>query len=182
MRKVFVIFLCLLGITVFGQEIDEILTKRNLRTDSLKIELKKKYIESDDVKYLEDARETLKNVVENIINLEDFNNKSMQKALMKPLDRYYDAFNVKKGNEIINTLRFGFEKKEDFIAHYKVSEALLLSKLIAKQYSTLVDDAKKEYNIISSYIKRNLKRLGISMEQYEKLSENDRKILEKQFE
>lgn len=182
MKKIYTIFLCLLSITVFGQNTDELLTKRSLKTDSLKVELQQRNIENEQIKYLENARKTLKNVVAEILNLENFNNKPIQKTLMKPLSEYYDAFNVKREGKIINTLRFGFEKKEDFITHYKISEALLLSDLIDKQYSALLDDSKKDYDAINNYIIKNLKRLGMTMEQYDKLSDNDRKIVEKQFE
>lgn len=105
----------------------------------------------------------------------------MQRILMKPLTEYYDAFNVESNKKITNTLSYGFEKKENFISHYKIAEALLLSKLIDLQYQALINDAQRLINETNAYINRNLKRLGITVEEYEKLSENDKKLLEKSF-
>ena len=182
MKRIFIILFTFINLTIFGQNIDDILTKRSLKTDSLAIELQKYNIEDEQVTYLQNARKTLKSVVNEILKLENFNNKPMQKVLLKPIQDYYEAFNVEKDGKKINTLNYGFENKEDFIYSYKISEALLLSKLIDKQYSVLILDSERKLKELTNYINQNLKRLGITKEQYDKLSENDKRLLEKQFE
>lgn len=164
-----------------GQNVDKILNKRIAKADSLTIELEKYNIQDYKITYLQEARKVLKSAVDNVLELENFNNKTMQRVLMKPLMEYYDAFNVESDKKITNTLSYGFEKKENFINHYKAAEALLLSKLIDLQYQALINDAQRLINETNAYINRNLKRLGISVEEYEKLSENDKKLLEKSF-
>lgn len=183
MQKIFIFFLLIISTLSNGQNIDEILEKRSLKTDSLTIELQKLNIQDEQVIYLQNARKTLKITINDILKLEDFNNKIMQKALMEPLLKYYDAFNVEKGGKITNTLGYGDKSKEDFIYyHYKIPEALLLTKLIDKQYSVIISHAERNIEKLTNNLNNNLKRLGITHEQYEKLSKNDKKILEEKFE
>ncbi|SHM70402.1 hypothetical protein SAMN05444360_11621 [Chryseobacterium carnipullorum] len=182
MKRIFIFLLLSIffGIS-YGQNVDEILNKRSLKTDSLTLELQKYNIQDNKVKYLQNTRKVLKSVVDDVLKLENFNNKTMQKVLMKPLTEYYDAFNVERDKKTTNTLRYGFKNKEDFINHYKAAEALLLGKLIECQYQALIDDAQRVVDEVNIYIDRNLKRLGMTIEEYEKLSENDKKLLEKSF-
>lgn len=181
MKKLYpILFVFLFGIS-YAQNVDEILNKRIAKADSLTIELEKYNIQDDKIIYLQKARKVLKLTVESVLQLEDFSNKTMQKVLMKPLTEYYDAFNVENNKKITNTLSYGFEKKENFINHYKIAEALMLSKLIDLQYQALINDAQRLINETNAYINRNLKRLGITVEEYEKLSENEKKLLEKSF-
>lgn len=183
MQKIFIFSLLIISTLSNGQNIDEILEERSLKTDSLTIEMQKLNIQDEQVIYLQKARETLKTTANDILKLENFNNKIMQKALMKPLLKYYDAFNIEKDGKITNTLGYGDKSKEDFIYyHYKIPEALLLTKLIEKQYYALISYDESNIKILTNYINNNLKRLGITREQYEKLSENDKKLLEKKFE
>lgn len=177
---IFLLFNSFFGV-FYGQNVEELLTKRSLKADSLTLELKKFNIQDNKVIYLQSARKVLKSVTDDILKLENFNNKTMQKVLMKPLTDYYDAFNVEIDKKTTNTLKYGFEKKDDFINHYKVSEALLLGKLIDSQYLALIADSQRVVDEVTIYINRNLKRLGITIEEYEKLSENDKKLLEKTF-
>ncbi|SHF07407.1 hypothetical protein [Chryseobacterium sp. OV279] len=182
MKRIFIFSLLSMffGIS-YGQNVDETLNKRSIRTDSLTLELQKYNIQDNKVEYLQNARKVLKSAIDDVLKLEDFNNKTMQKVLMKPLTEYYDAFNVERDKKTINTLRYGFKNKEDFVSHYKAAEALLLSKLIDLQYQALIDDAQRVIDEVNMYISRNLKRLGMTIEEYEKLSENDKKLLEKSF-
>lgn len=181
MKKLhFILVIFIFGIS-FGQNFDKILNKRISKADSLTIELEKYNIQDDKIIYLQKARKVLKSTIESVLELENFNNKKMQKVLMNPLTEYYDAFNVENNKKTTNTLRYGFEKKEDFINHYKAAEALLLSKLIDLQYQALINDAQRLINEANDYINRNLKRLGITVEEYERLSENDKKLLGKSF-
>ncbi|MCT2562193.1 hypothetical protein [Chryseobacterium herbae] len=182
MKRIFIFSLLSMffGIS-YGQNVDEILNKRSVRTDSLTLELQKYNIQDNKVEYLQNARKVLKSAIDDVLKLEDFNNKTMQKVLMKPLTEYYDAFNVERDKKTINTLRYGFKNKEDFVSHYKAAEALLLSKLIDLQYQALIDDAQRVIDEVNMYISRNLKRLGMTIEEYEKLGENDKKLLEKSF-
>lgn len=181
MKKLYLILFLFLFEISFGQNVDEILNKRIAKADSLTIELEKYNIHDNKIIYLQKARKVLKSTIESVLQLENFNNKTMQRILMKPLTEYYDAFNVESNKKITNTLSYGFEKKENFISHYKIAEALLLSKLIDLQYQALINDAQRLINETNAYINRNLKRLGITVEEYEKLSENDKKLLEKSF-
>ncbi|UWX61379.1 hypothetical protein N0B40_03665 [Chryseobacterium oranimense] len=182
MKRIFIFLLFSLFFEIsYGQNVNEILNKRSVKTDSLRLELQKYNIQDDKVEYLQNARKVLKSTVDDVLKLEDFNNKTLQKVLMKPLTEYYDAFNFESNKKIINTLRYGFENKEDFINHYKASEALLLGKLIDRQYQALIDDSQRVIDEVNMYISKNLKRLGITIEEYEKLSENDKELLEKSF-
>ncbi|CEJ68854.1 hypothetical protein BN1195_01145 [Chryseobacterium oranimense G311] len=182
MKRIFIFLLFSLFFEIsYGQNANEILNKRSVKTDSLRLELQKYNIQDDKVEYLQNARKVLKSTVDDVLKLEDFNNKTLQKVLMKPLTEYYDAFTFESNKKIINTLRYGFENKEDFINHYKASEALLLGKLIDRQYQALIDDSQRVIDEVNMYISKNLKRLGITIEEYEKLSENDKELLEKSF-
>lgn len=182
MKRIFIFSLLSIffGIS-YGQNVDETLNKRSIRADSLTLELQKYNIQDNKVEYLQNARKVLKSAIDDVLKLEDFNNKTMQKVFMKPLTEYYDAFNVERDKKIINTLRYGFKNKEDFVNHYKAAEALLLSKLIDLQYQALINDAQRVIDEVNMYIGRNLKRLGMTIEEYEKLSENDKRLLEKSF-
>lgn len=182
MKKIINICFLLISLCSFSQNIDDILYLRTQKTDSLNIELQRKNIQDKDILYLQNARKELKIVINKIISLENFNNKPLQKALIDSLYDYYDAFNFENEGKISNVLKYGFEKKDDFIYSYKINEALLLSKIIKKQHESIIKYLNKEVETINNNINKNLKRLGMSRTQYENLNENDQKILETQFE
>ena len=181
MKKLLFIVFSILNSILFAQNIDDDLQKREKRVDSLTIVLKKENIENENISFLQDARKALKSSVSEVLQLENFNNKQMQKVLLNPLQDYYSAFDYESNGKKGNSLRFGFEFKEDFIQHYKIVEVLLLGKISDKQYDVLIEYQKKKLKLISDYIDRNLKRLGITKEQYENLSDKDIELLEKNF-
>lgn len=99
MKKLYLILFLFLFEISFGQNVDEILNKRIAKADSLTIELEKYNIHDNKIIYLQKARKVLKSTIESVLQLENFNNKTMQRILMKPLTEYYDAFNVESNKK-----------------------------------------------------------------------------------
>lgn len=66
--------------------------KKDIKIDSLTSILENENITSEKVVYLQNARKELKSSVNEILKLENFKNKEMQKVLLTPLEDYYNAF------------------------------------------------------------------------------------------
>lgn len=186
MKKILSIFLFLSSIVLSAQNtetgIDKILEERRLKVDSLASEVEKRQIIDTQLDFLNEALEAMSPIVKDVLSLDNFNNAALQKTLIKPLaEKYYNVFNYESEGKKGNSLKYGFDNKEDFSAHYKMVEALLLSKIVMQQYSVLLDYHKKSLQRTEDYINRNLKALGISRADYDNLSDNDAIILEKQF-
>ncbi|WP_234110562.1 MULTISPECIES: hypothetical protein [Chryseobacterium] len=186
MRKLFSILLFLSSIVLSAQitetSVEKILEERRLKVDSLATEVDKLQIIDTQLNFLTEALEAISPIVKDVLSLDNFSNPAIQKTLIKPLaEKYYSAFNYESEGKKGNSLKYGFVNKEDFSAHYKIVEALLLSKIVMQQYSVLLDYHKKSLQRTEDYINRNLKALGISRADYDNLSENDAIILQKQF-
>lgn len=154
MKFILITFSFLTTLFSYCQNIDEILLIRNQKTDSLNFELNRKGIHNKVVIYLQNAKKTLDIFIDRIKRLENFNNEKILVILYKPLFEYFEAFNFENNGKIINNLRKDFEEKDDLINYYKITEALLLTKLIDKQFTALIENTVKEIEDIENYIKK----------------------------
>lgn len=182
MKKFLTLFIVFISIFTFAQNLDKIIARDSMLTDSLQKQMQIYEVIDSKVEYLQKARIILKSSVNEVLNLENFNNKVMQKALLKPLTEYFEAFDVVRNKKKSNLLKYGFENKEDFIRYYKAVEGTILNKTIDLQYEALISGAKNDIKMLNDHINKNLKRLGISRAEYDALNENDRKLIEKKFE
>lgn len=185
MKKITFLFL-IFSTFVFGQ----------LESDSLRIMYDK--IDLDYNKGIKDYKEIIKydDEIENyisainefypayskILDLDNLSNKEVQKALIKDYAlKYYDLFNGNYEGKKINILLYGFDDKNEFKAYLNNTYYWLKNATTLKINKKIIIYHEEEINREEIYINKNLKRLLIKRETWDKMSENDKDILWKTF-
>ena len=116
-----------------------------------------------------------------LLSITDYSNKQLQKIIIDPLTNYeyYDYFNTKNGGtKEVNTIKYGYTNRKDIEEQLKINEAVLLGNIYNKKSAVY-----NEYlTTVDNYINRNLKRLGITREIWDSMSDNDRNLLIDKFE
>lgn len=186
MKKLISIIL-LVTSTALSAQISEINTdntaqKARAKVDSLAAELIKLKISDPELNFLNEALTALPPLVKDVLSLDHFDSVPLQRALIKPLaDKYYSAFDFESESQKYNGLRYGFDNKETFREYYQLVESLLLTKISLRQYAILTAYYEQSIQMADDYINQNLKALGMTRAEFDKLSEKDAAIIEKQF-
>ena len=178
MKKITFLFILISGF-IFSQE------RVNLLDDEVKIlkeDLKKQkskydslHLKNDEIDYTIKMQNDFNIQYSKLLELNDFSIYEIQKAIVnnfyekykffpemeKGFNKFYNAVDVKN---YINKVNYSF----DFI----LWQDLIIE--IKNYYKDKIDK-------LEDYKNKNLKRLGISIEQYNKLSENDKNLLWKEF-
>jgi len=111
-----------------------------------------------------------------IINMDELPSVSVQKALVKDYYNKYSYLFYDKDSKK-NNLIVGLKSKEQFRDYLEI-----LNNYLELNSSLFIDDLiKKNNKLYDDYINRNLKRLNIKKEEFEKMSEKDKETLLKIF-
>ena len=117
-----------------------------------------------------------------LLEIQDLKNINLQKALINNFaEKYSDLFIISKEGKKINWLQYGFESKKDISEYIQIGDGFLKYKLILAVSDLIIDKKEKEVAAFENYLIINLKRLGISREDYENLSQKDKDLLWEKF-
>ncbi|WP_312342687.1 hypothetical protein [Chryseobacterium binzhouense] len=132
----------------------------------------KEYIQPDaNVERLISALEEFKPTYEKILRLDNLKNKNVQNALISEYaNKYGDLFIHTVNKRKVTYLFTSFDNKSD-VYDYINKGAYMLKMDIHNRMFALI---KKDFEKMQIYINQNLKRFGISREDYEKMSQNDK--------
>lgn len=172
MKKHIIFIFLFLSVSIYSQETNlEKKVKVQAIYDKIKKEFDSLKLHSAQADFDEERRVDFRKAYSKLLELDDFTSLAVQNALLKD---YKDKYNLKP-------LEKRFENKEEVIKRidelqlrFTASLALLYSKDVSKHY----DELNKAYD---NYLQRNLKRLNLSKDEFDKLTEKDKDLLWKEF-
>lgn len=158
---------CMDKTAVLKREIFNKMQKQN--TD----DLNRLQLSSSSIDYLTEKRENFILNYSKLLELDSFNNLSIQNAIIKPYSEKYD-----NGKD----LSFKFESKTDVNSFIVKISDILQRRIIEEQFKVLGEHYKTKVTKTEMYINKNLKKLNISRKTYDEMSDNDKEILWKSFQ
>ena len=178
MKKITFLFILISGF-IFSQE------RVNLLDDEVKIlkeDLKKQkskydslHLKNDEIDYTIKMQNDFNIQYSKLLELNDFSIYEIQKAIVNKFYEKYKFFpEMEKGfNKFDNAVDVkNYINKVNYSFDFILWQDLIIE--IKNYYKDKIDK-------LEDYKNKNLKRLGISIEQYNKLSENDKNLLWKEF-
>lgn len=180
MKKLLILFVLISGFA-FGQtEIDTIINNR--KETRVKIFQIAKELGGNDYVFsdFDNVVSVFEKVKKELLSIQDLNNKQLQKIVVEPLTehRYFDYFTQTSDGKSETMIKYGFTDRDLLIRQIKLMEAVMLGNIIDKELAII----KKRLNERDLFIQNNLKRLGITIKQWDDMTESDRKILVKKFQ
>lgn len=180
MRKLILFTLMLFCSYAYSQSrIDTLLVERKQAIEKVNSLAKDVGLHYADFVHFDLIITKFQNVKKELLSLDDVTNKQMQKILIQPLaNEYNEYFILEDDKKGISTLKYGFETREALEHQLKICEATLLNNILGKKLEMI--HAKSI--AIDKYVNENLKRLNLSRETWDNMSDNDKDILLKKFQ